>query len=82
MHAVEAQQMGIGLDRAEIVDGDDVDVLAAGFVDGAHDVAADAAKSVDGNSDSHAFSPWGVTGRNSGSRFIAADASRIQPQHR
>ncbi len=53
VHAVEAQQMRVGLDRAEIVDGDDVDVLAAGFVDGAHDVAADAAKSVDGNSDSH-----------------------------
>ena len=58
MHAVEAQQMGVGLDRAEIVDGDHVDVLAAGFVDGAHDVAADAAKSVDGNSDGHVFSPW------------------------
>ena len=32
MHAVEAQQMGIGLDQAEIVDGDHVDVLAAGLV--------------------------------------------------
>ena len=53
MHAVVAQQMRVGLDRAEIVDGDDVDVLAAGFVDGAQDVAADAAKSVDGNSDCH-----------------------------
>ena len=53
MHAVVAQQMRIGLDRAEIVDGDDVDVLAAGFMDGAQDVAADAAKSVDGNSDGH-----------------------------
>ena len=58
MDAVEAQQMGIGLDRAEVVDGHHVDVLAAGFVDGAHDVAADAAKSVDGYSDSHVFSPW------------------------
>ena len=55
VHAVVAQQMRIGLDRAEIVDGHDVDVLAAGFVDRAHDVAADAAKSVDGDSDGHAF---------------------------
>ena len=54
VHAVVAQQMRVGLDRAEIVDGDDLDVLAAGFVDGAQDVAADAAKSVDGNSDGHA----------------------------
>ena len=53
VHAVVAQQMRIGLDRAEIVDGDHVDVLAARFVDGAQDVAADAAKSVDGNSDGH-----------------------------
>ena len=53
MHAVVAQQVRVGLDRAEIVDGDHVDVLAAGFEDRAHDVAADAAKSVDCNSDSH-----------------------------
>ena len=81
MHAVEAQQMGVGLDRAEIVDGHHVDVLAAGFVDGAHDVAADAAKSVDANSDGHVFLP-GRDGRNSISRFIAADRARIQPRHR
>ena len=30
MHGVEAQQMGVGLDRAEIVDGDDFDVVALG----------------------------------------------------
>ena len=29
MHGIEAQQMGIGLDRSEIVDGDNLDVLAA-----------------------------------------------------
>jgi hypothetical protein len=53
VHAVEAQQMRVGLDRAEVVDGNDVDVGAAGFIDRAHDVAADTAKSVDCNSDSH-----------------------------
>src|SRR5690606_38210721 len=53
VHAVVAQQVRVGLDRAEIVDGDDVDVLAAGFIDGAQDVAADATETVDGNSDSH-----------------------------
>ncbi len=30
MHGVEAQQMGVGLDRAEIVDADHLDILAAG----------------------------------------------------
>ncbi len=44
---IVAQQMRIGLDRAEIVDGDDIDVLAAGFVDGAHDVAPDPPEAVD-----------------------------------
>ena len=53
VHAVEAQQMGVGLDRTEIVDGDDLDVLAAGFGDGAQHVAADAAESVDCNPDCH-----------------------------
>ena len=53
MHAVVAQQVRVGLDGAEIVDGDHVDVLASGLVDGADDVAADAAESVDCNSDSH-----------------------------
>ena len=57
MHGVEAQQMGVGLDRAEIVDGDDLDVLAAGFGDGAQDVAADAAKPVDGDADCHGIAP-------------------------
>jgi hypothetical protein len=31
VHAVEAEQVGVGLDRAEIVDRDDFDVLAARF---------------------------------------------------
>jgi hypothetical protein len=35
VHRVEAQQMGVGLDRAEIVDADHLDVLAAGLGDGA-----------------------------------------------
>ena len=53
MHAVEAQQVRVGLDRAEIVDGDHLDVLAAGFGDGAQDVAADAAEAIDGNAYRH-----------------------------
>jgi hypothetical protein len=59
MHAVEAQQMGVGLDRAEIVDGDDFDIGAAGLDDRAQDVAADAAETVDRNLDCHTqFSPY------------------------
>ena len=57
MHAVEAQQMGVGLDRAEIVDADHLDVPTAGLGDGAQDVAADAAKPVDCDADCHAVSP-------------------------
>ena len=53
VHGVVAQQVGVGLDRAEIVDGHDLDVLAAGFDDGAQDVAPDAPEAVDGDPDSH-----------------------------
>ena len=50
---VEAQQMGVGFHRPEIVDADDLDVLALGLGDGAQDVAADAAEPIDGNANSH-----------------------------
>ena len=53
MHAVIAQQMGVGFDRPQIVDGDDLDVVALGLDDGAQDQAADAAEAVDCNSNSH-----------------------------
>ena len=53
VHAVEAQQVGVGLDRAEIVDADDLDILAARLGDGAQHVAADAAKSVDRDANCH-----------------------------
>ena len=49
VHGIEAQQMRIGLDRGEIVDGHDLDVLAVRFGDGAQHVAADTAKPVDGD---------------------------------
>ena len=57
MHAVEAQQVGVGLDRAEIVDADHLDILAAGLGDGAQDVAADAAKTVNRDPDGHVSPP-------------------------
>ena len=53
VHAVEAQQMRIGFHRTEIVDADDLDVLALGLGNGAQDIAADAAEPIDGNTDSH-----------------------------
>ncbi len=53
VHAVVAQQMRVGLDRPQIVDADDLDVLAPALGDGAQDVAADAAKPVDGYADCH-----------------------------
>ncbi len=53
MDGIVAQQVSIGLDRAEIVDRDDFDVGAARLDDGTENVAADAAEAVDGNLDSH-----------------------------
>ena len=53
MHRVKPQQMGIGFDRAKIVDGDHFNVPAAGFDDGAQHIAADAAKTIDGNFNCH-----------------------------
>ena len=44
-------QVGIGIRRAEIVDRDDLDILAAAFIQRAQHVAADAAVAVDANLD-------------------------------
>ena len=52
---VEPQEMGIGLGRAKVVDGDDVDVLAAALDDGAKNVASDPPKSIDRHPHSHSF---------------------------
>ena len=49
MHAVIAQQMGVGLDRAQIVDRHDFDVAASRFHDRPQHQPADAAKAVDRN---------------------------------
>src|SRR5262249_17418624 len=58
VHRVVAQEVRIGFNRPEIVERDDLDILAAGLRDGAQNVAADAAKSVDGDPDGHAFTPF------------------------
>jgi hypothetical protein len=50
--------MGVGFDRAEVVDTDDLDVLAAGLSDSPQDVAADAAKTVNSDADYHVSSPY------------------------
>ncbi len=56
MHGIETQQMGVGLDRTEIVDGDNLNVSALRFGDRTKDIAADAAKTVDRDSNRHCFS--------------------------
>ncbi len=56
MDGVVTEQVGVGLDRAEVVDGDDFDIGAAGFDDGAKNVAADTSETVDGNLDCHVHS--------------------------
>ncbi|MNL65641.1 hypothetical protein D3C87_1899970 [compost metagenome] len=50
---IVAQQVGVGFNRAEVVDGNDFDIGAAGFDDGTQNIAADAAKAVNGNFYSH-----------------------------
>ncbi|BDW85612.1 hypothetical protein MACH21_17890 [Roseicyclus marinus] len=57
MDAIEAQEMGVGLDRAEVVDRDHLDIRASRFDDGAQHVAADASESVDGDFDGHVSLP-------------------------
>ncbi len=76
MHRVETQQMRVGLDRAEIVDADHLDIPAAGLGDGAQDVAADAAKPVDRDPDCHFASPLiaEVIPATSSARVLAAYA--------
>ena len=49
VHAVEAQQVGVGLDRAEIVDRNHFNVFAAGLGDGAQHQSPDASEPVDRN---------------------------------
>ncbi len=56
VHEVVAQQVRIGLDRRQIVYGDDFDIVAVGFDDGTQNIAADAAKPVDGNANRHLIS--------------------------
>ena len=49
MHAVELEQMGVHLGRAEIVDRDEIEILAARFEECPECEPADPAKSVDGD---------------------------------
>src|SRR5262252_4057476 len=49
VNGIEAQQMRIGLGRRQIVEGHDLDVLASGLRNGTQDIAADPAKSVNGD---------------------------------
>ena len=53
MHAVEAKQVRVGGDRPEIVDRDDFDVRAAGFMDRAQNVPANAPEPVDRHLHAH-----------------------------
>jgi hypothetical protein len=55
VHAVVFEEMRIGRDGAEVIDRDDLNVLALGLVRRAQDQPANAAKAVDRNSDCHEF---------------------------
>ena len=50
---IVAQQVGVGLHVAQVVEGDDGEIGAAGLVNGAQDVAADPPESVDGDANRH-----------------------------
>jgi hypothetical protein len=49
MHAVEFKQVRVHLGRAEIVDGDKIEIFAAGFEKGPEGEPADPPKTVNGN---------------------------------
>ena len=51
--AVMAQEVGIVFGGEQVIDGDDFDVLAIGFHNGAQDVAADTAETGNCDSDGH-----------------------------
>ena len=53
VHAVVAQQVGVGLDGAEVVDRHHLDVATAVLDDRAQDQAADATETVDANFECH-----------------------------
>ncbi len=53
MDAIEAEQVRIGFNRAEIVDRDDFNIGAPAFDDGAQHVAADPTEAVDRDLDCH-----------------------------
>ena len=57
VHRVVAHQVGVGLDRPEVVERDHLDVVAARLDDRAQHVAPDAAEAVDCNLDRH-VSPY------------------------
>ena len=57
MDTVIADEMGIGLDRTEIVDRDDFDIGAARFDDRPKHIATDAAKTVDCDANCHEGPP-------------------------
>jgi len=50
---IVAQQMGVGFHRTQIVEGDDLDIVAPAFQDGAQHQAADAPESVDRDTNWH-----------------------------
>src|SRR5690606_32012827 len=78
VHAVIAEQVGVGFDRAEVVGGNDLDVGAAAFDDGAQDIAADAAKAIDCDANSHdgSLADKGMVRR---ARCLTTAPSRLQP---
>ena len=81
VHRVIAEQVGVGLDRTQVVDRHDLDVLAAVLDDGAKDEAADAAEAVDGDANGHG-------GRSPEPRVIydwrlsGTECARLQPRRR
>ena len=57
VNAVEAKQVGVGFYRAQIVDRDDFNVLAAAFNDGAKHITANSSKPIDRNPYAHKYAP-------------------------
>ena len=77
MHTVILQHMRIGFDTAQIVNRNDIDILAATFDNPAQHQTTDTSKSVNGYIYCHVFSPRKSY---SASRAAAAMASAVMPK--
>ena len=80
MHAVELEQLRVHVGRAEIVDRDEIEIVAASFQERPERQPADAAKSVNGNALVSHVLPTSYLILTISPRAAAATASGVIPK--